>query len=115
MATDTSLAVPSPVPAFHVTFDRASEILSTLPRMFIEPDGSFVWTGEHDGQSWQVDGVLYDEGPSLSYVEMLGRCPPNEFDQFLAALGWPAAPVMFQIVEAGVFLAEEEFREFANA
>ena len=88
--------------------------MATLPRMFIEPDGSFVWTGEQAGQSWQVDGVLYDEGPALSYVEMSGRCPANEFDQFLAALGWPAAPVMFQLMEAGVFLSEPTFRSFAQ-
>ena len=108
-----SLRIESPPFAFAVTFDRASEILATLPRMFIEPDGSFVWAGELDGKSWQVDGVLYDEGPSLSYVELSGTCPPNDFDQFLAALGWPAAPVMFQLVEEGVFLGEAEFRQVA--
>ena len=81
----------------------------------VEPDGSFVWAGEDDGQAWQVDGVLYDEGPSLSYVEMSGSSPPNDFDQFLAALGWPASPVMFQLVEAGVFLAEDTFRSFTES
>jgi len=99
---------------FHVTFDRASEILIALPRMFLEPDGSFVWTGEQEGQPWQVDGVLYDAGPTLAHVEMSGACPANEFDQFLAALGWPAAPVMFQLIQEGVFVSEEEFRRLAS-
>lgn len=108
------LAVEGSPSSFHVTFDRASEILATLPRMFIEPDGAFVWTGEAGGQRWQVDGVLYDEGPRLAYAELAGRCPPNEFDQFLAALGWPAAPVMFQLVQEGVFIGEEQFRRWAT-
>lgn len=99
--------------SLHVTFDRAVEILTMLPRMFIEPDGSFVWTGKQDDELWQVEGVLYDAGPRLAYVEMSGRCPPDEFDQFIAALGWPALPLMFQWAAAGVFIGEEEFRRLA--
>ncbi len=109
-----TLAVEGNPASFSVTFDKASEILGTLPRMFIEPDGSFVWAGELDGRRWQVDGVLYDAGPGLAYVDLSGRCPPNEFDQFLAALGWPAAAVMFQLADAGVFVGEQEFRRWAG-
>ena len=94
----------------RVTFDRCAEMLATLPRMFLEPDGSFVWTGEQDGTAWQVDGVLYDQGPHLAYAEVSGRAPPDEFDQMLAAFGWPAAPLMFQLTSAGVFISEAEFR-----
>ncbi len=100
--------------SLHVTFDRAVEILAMLPRMFIEPDGSFVWTGNEDNELWQAEGVLYDAGPRLAYVEMSGRCPPDEFDQFLAALGWPAVSLMFQWATAGVFIGEEDFRRLAE-
>jgi hypothetical protein len=96
-----------------VTFDCCAEILATLPRMFFEPDGSFVWTGEHAGGAWQIDGVLYDQGPQLAYAEISGSAPPDEFDQLLAALGWPAAPVMFQLVPEGVFVSETEFRRLS--
>jgi hypothetical protein len=99
---------------FRVTFDYAAEILSTLPRMFLEPDGSFVWTGEHEGGPWQVDGLLVDQGQRLAYMELSGRCPANEFDQLLAPLGWPAAPVMFQLVPEAVFVDEPEFRRLAS-
>jgi hypothetical protein len=93
-----------------VEFDTCAEILATLPRMFIEPDGSFVWTGQQNGLTWQVDGVLYDQGQRLAYAEVAGSCPPDEFDQMLAAFGWPAAPLMFQFTTEGVFLSEADFR-----
>jgi hypothetical protein len=98
-----------------VTFDRCAEMLATLPRMFIEPDGSFVWTGEQAGRAWQIDGVLYDQGERLAYAEVSGLAPADEFDQLLAALGWPAAPLMFQLMPTGVFVSEAEFRRVSAA
>ena len=65
------------------------------------------------GVAWQVDGVLYDQGPHLAYAEISGRAPPDEFDQLLAAFGWPAAPLMFQLTSAGVFVNEAEFRRIS--
>jgi hypothetical protein len=113
--TIATLAVSSEAArvAHRVTFDRCAEILATLPRMFIEPDGSFVWTGEQDGRAWQIDGVLYDQGPHLAYAEISGSAPPDEFDQLLAALGWPAAPLMFQLMPEGVFVSEAELRRIS--
>jgi hypothetical protein len=61
--------------ALAATFEETSEALSAIPRLFIEPDGSFVWTGEEAGQPWQVDGNLSDRCDSLAYVELKGRCP----------------------------------------
>ncbi|MCE9546541.1 MAG: hypothetical protein K8T25_13625 [Planctomycetia bacterium] len=66
------------------TFDEAIALLSELPRMFVEPDGSFVWVGG-DGSAlpeidaWQIDGLLYDQGPRLSHAEIKGICPRREF------------------------------------
>lgn len=99
----------------RVTFEHAAAMLATLPSIFIEPDGSFVWTGGDEGQQWQVDGVLVDQGRRLAYMELAGRCPPNEFDQLLAPLGWPAAPLLFQLKPEGVFVDEAEFRRLATA
>ena len=99
-----------------LTFDEALATLATLPRMFIEPDGSFVWRGAtEDGQSWQVDGNLIDRGEVLDYVEMKGCCPSERLDEILAALGWPQAPLAFQLPRQGVTLTEEEFRQRAAA
>jgi hypothetical protein len=81
--------------------------------LFIEPDGSFVWTGEADGEPWQVDGNLIDRGDFLAYVELKGRCPEKRFNELLAAFGWPQSPLAFQLPRRGVTLNETEFRELA--
>lgn len=95
-------------------FEGAATALAGLSRLFIEPDGSFVWTGSSvDGQRWQVDGNLIDQGEVLAYVELSGCCPEPQFDALLTALGWPRASLVFQLPERGVFLDEPEFRRRA--
>jgi hypothetical protein len=102
------------VAALSVTFDVALTALESLPRMFIEPDGSFVWTGvELQRENWQVDGNLIDQGDVLAYVELKGCCPEAEFHALLKAFGWPAAEILFQMPERGIFLREPEFRRLA--
>lgn len=98
---------------FAASFEEAGERLQALPRMYFEPDGSFVWVSNAGGPAWQVDGVLYDRGGRLQHVDLKGTCPAAEFDGLLAALGWPATPVMFQLVREAVFLDEAEFRRVA--
>src|SRR4051812_46277785 len=91
--------------ALSVTFDAALSALARLPRMFIEPDGSFVWTGTAAAdERWQVDGNLIAQGDVLAYVELKGSCPEKEFDQLLSALGWPQSPLVFQLTKRGVSL-----------
>jgi hypothetical protein len=98
-----------------VTFDEALAALERLDRLFIEPDGSFVWTGvTADGGAWQVDGNLIDRGESLAYVELKGVCPEAQFDRLLSALGWPKAGLAFQLQKRGVFLDEASFRRMAS-
>ena len=100
--------------SLSVAFDHACAMLTRLPRMFIEPDGSFVWRGNSaDGRPWQVDGNLIDQGDVLAYVELHGCCPAEQFDLILAALGWPEAKLVFQLPRRGVFLAEGKFRRLA--
>ena len=97
-----------------VTFDEALSTLEQLDRMFIEPDGSFVWAGlSGDGERWQVDGNLIDRGDCLAYVELKGRCPQAQFNQILGALGWPNAALAFELTRRGVAVEEAEFRRLA--
>jgi hypothetical protein len=97
-----------------VTYDVAAAELGKLPRLFIEPDGSFVLTGAtQDGQPWQVDGNLIDRGDVLAYVELKGSCPSEQFDVLLRALGWPETPLTFQLLQRGVLLDESAFRQLA--
>ncbi|QDU97212.1 hypothetical protein [Lignipirellula cremea] len=101
----TSLSTP-----FDCTFEEAGEKLEATPRLYFEPDGSFVWTNP----GCQVDGILYDRNDRLIYVEVHGNCPAAFFDQFLTILGWPATPLLFQLPRHAVFLDETAFRQFAS-
>jgi hypothetical protein len=100
--------------AMQVSFEQAAERLQQLPRLFFEPDGSFVWVGQDGDRRWQVDGQLTDRDGCLLYVELRGSCPAQAFDRLLAALGWPATPMVFQLTRDALFLDEGEFRRFAE-
>jgi len=99
---------------FDCTFEEASARLEALERMFLEPDGSFVWTSSQHDQAWQVDGNLYDRAGRLSFVDLNGCCPAENFDGLLAAFGWPRTKVVFQLTREAIVLDEAEFRRFAT-
>lgn len=103
-----SLAAP-----LGVSFEAAAQSLEQLPRMFFEPDGSFVWTSGQDEPAWQVDGNLFDRDGRLLFVDLKGTCPVARFEDLLNACGWPATPVMVQLVRQAIFLDEQVFRQFA--
>jgi hypothetical protein len=97
-----------------ITFESVLAALESLPRLFIEPDGSFVWArSTADGQPWQVDGNLIDRGECLAYVELKGYCPEEQFDLLLTALGWPESKLVFQLPRQGALLDEMAFRRLA--
>lgn len=98
-----------------VGFDEALRRLADLPRLYVEPDGSFVWTSPAAERRWQVDGNLFERRGRVLLVDLKGSCPAGEFDRLLAALGWPADSVMFELVRAGLFLDEDSFRRHAAA
>lgn len=96
----------SPTPLLAVTYEQAVERLEALPRMLLEPDGSFVWSGSQP-RPWQIDGVLYDAGGQLGYVELNGNAPSGPLRQLLQALcpsgSAPQHSLQLQLVRAGVF------------
>ena len=96
-------------------FDEALARLAALPRLYAEPDGSFVWMSPAADRPWQVDGNLFERDGRVLLVDLKGSCPAEEFDRLLAAFGWPTEPVMFELVRAGVFLDEQTFRLHAAA
>jgi hypothetical protein len=99
---------------FDLSFEEVYFALERLPRMYIEPDGSFVWTSSVGKTSWQLDGVLYDRAQRLLHVDLKGTCPSEVLDRLLMALGWPARAILFEVVREGVFLEEAEFRRYAS-
>jgi hypothetical protein len=73
------------------SFEQAVQKLEGLPRLFVEPDGSFVWTGaadalSHSGHVWQLDGMLYDVGGRLNRVELRGSCPLQQWRQLCGCI-----------------------------
>ena len=94
------------------TFDAALADLECLPRMYTEPDGSFLWVGA--GKEWQVEGNLYDRGDELAYIALKGHCPPPIFDALLRCFGWPATQLVFELCREGVYVDEATFRALAE-
>lgn len=117
-----TLAVPRELLAEPMTipFDEAVQRLSGIERLFIEPDGSFVWanqraSGGPPAVRWQVDGNAFERQGRVLIVDLKGTCPAADFDRLLIALGWPAQAVMMQLVRPAVFLDETTFRRHAAA
>lgn len=96
--------------SYSISFERVFQRLSGMHRMFLELDGSFVWTGRSDGRDWQVEGSLLDRDGRLLFVEVWGQCPSAAFDEFLTELGWPDTPVMIQLVRHAIYIDETDFR-----
>ena len=113
-----SVQLPTPEYAtlFPITFEGLFAEIASWPRFFCEPDGSFVGvSGSDEPIHWQVDGQVFDGGPGVLYVELRGTCTPALLDRLLAALGWPATPVVFQLILEGVLLRDDDFRRVASA
>lgn len=84
----------SPLP---VSLENATDRLRELPRMFLEPDGSFLW----NAGMWQLEGTLYDDGRILRYVELRGACPLHAWEIFLSALGASFQSVTLEQLDTG--------------
>jgi hypothetical protein len=95
---------------FKLSFEEVTARLEQLERLFIEPDGSFVWASSQAETRWQVDGNLFDRDGRLLFVDLKGSCPADQFDRLLATVGWPETAVMFQLTREAVFVDEAEFR-----
>ena len=79
---------------FPVSFEQVFERLQLLERMFVELDGSFVWSGKWEDQAWQMDGMLYDFGGQLQRLELKGACPLSAWKELLDCLSWPRQRVL---------------------
>jgi hypothetical protein len=87
-----------------VTFEAAAAALEALPRLYFEPDGSFVWVGEQN--AWQIDGQLHDRGRTLDDAELKGHCPAECLDSLLRALRCDEETLVFCLVQQGVYVDE---------
>ena len=67
-----------------VDFETLAERLSALPNMYLEMDGSWVWTGQQAGGRWQLDGMIYDASGKVQYIDLKGSCPLPEWQLLLS-------------------------------
>lgn len=109
---------------FSISFEECYDRLEQLPRMFIEPDGSFVWSIDPNGNAntneidascprSQWDGQLFDRNGKLLYLDVVGSGTRESFEEILKILGWPNTTVMIQLSREAVFLELDEFYRYA--
>jgi hypothetical protein len=110
LGDDNRLALPADWAAapWQRTFDDALDALGQLPRLYTEPDGSFVWTSPEGEPRWQLFGCLYDRGAELAYVDLFGTCDSWALAQLLDGCRG-TSPLMIQQRAAGWFVPETLF------
>lgn len=107
-----ALIVPTELQAtpLGVSFEQAAEMLETFPRMFIEPDGSFVWVSSSDEEeAWQIDGNLYDRDESLVAIDLKGTCHQTHLGQLLDVFRTEGHELMIEQVRDAAFILESDF------
>lgn len=113
---ESSSSIPTNPQAsrFEMSFEQAFEQLELLPRMFIELDGSFVWSGQRATGRWQIDGMLYDCDGRLQRVELAGHAPRHAWEQLLSIIGQPVDALSIHCLHQQRFIDAAQFlsREF---
>ena len=87
------------------SFEQAVERLEKFDRLFIELDGSFVWTGTDRNGNWQLDGMLYDYAGRLQRVELKGTCPLPEWHTILHSLATTNESVVVHLLDHQCFIS----------
>lgn len=109
-----ALIVPADSQAtpLEVTFEQAAEMLAAFPRMYVEPDGSFVWVSLAEAtEAWQVDGNLYDRDGSLIAIDLKGTCHRTQLVTLFDVFRTGGRELMIEVVRDGVFVRERDFLE----
>ena len=66
------------------SFEAAQARLEGLPKMYFEPDGSFVWA-RRAGQE-RVFGMIYDAEGMVQYCELQGQCSLETWRELCQAI-----------------------------
>ena len=96
--------------ALGISFDDLATKLQRHPAVYWEPDGSFAWT-EQGPPRHRIQGQLTDGGERLQYVELWGVASSSMLDALLEWISAPPTGLMFQLMQAGVFVDETTIRE----
>ena len=85
------------LPPLRLTHEAAIDRMNRLPRMFTEPDGSFLWKFD----SGQLEGTIYDDGERIRYIDIAGRASAEVWSDFLGALGESFESVALELLDSG--------------
>lgn len=94
-----------------VTFEELTDRFMAQPRLFCEPDGSFVWVGQDqdDEHRWQIDGQLNDSAEGLMSIEVKFAGRITNLSTLWQLCGAPEQRLLVQLVQFGVYLETDEF------
>lgn len=92
---------------FEISFEECAKRLGQLPRLDCEPDGALVWFDERGNV--QLDGVLYDRAGRLLFAELKFPVWRQTFHELLAALDWPTAPLIVQVLPAAIIVEFDDW------
>ncbi|TWU23058.1 hypothetical protein Pla52o_25920 [Novipirellula galeiformis] len=82
--------------ALRSTFEQAASRLESLPKLFFELDGSFVWSPD---RSQQIDGMLYDAQDQIQYVDLQGQCSLESWRKLITAIvGGPSEDCVVMVI-----------------
>ncbi len=104
-----AIILPHTTTSFAPSYEDYAQVLMNIPRLYIEPDGSFVWVSALDSEH-QLNGQITDDGQRVMFVELRGTCPFSGVEPVLVGLGWPEQPVRIQLLPNARILDDVEFR-----
>ncbi len=100
---------------FDVSMETLGEILAAQPRCYFEWDGSFVWTGDENGVTWTLSGMIYDTGQQISRVELRGTAPLEPVHRIVGWLSIPPRELACQQILSGTFISGLELERLFRA
>ena len=68
----------------ETSFEEAESRLTRLPKLYFEPDGSFVWTRQAGRE--QIYGMLYDASGQVRYCDLQGKCTQRTWRELCRAI-----------------------------
>ena len=99
---------------FSKSYETVAESLAEIPRLYIEPDGSFVWVSSED-VARKINGQVTDDGSQVMFVEFRGRALQKDIDPILSTLRDPVTDLQVQLLPGGEIIDESAFIEKLNS
>ena len=96
----------------RVAFDDVARCLIAEPGVYWEPDGTFSWIDSGPSRC-RLLGQLADGGEQLQHVEIRGIPSARQLDRLIDLMRGDGG-LMFQLVEAGVYVEESALRQLAK-